>query len=127
MEENACGLELSEAAGVPASLALLMDHVAENLTAHATWVGTASDSAAAENTALLQLAFEYRAIASAARQAASTMRGMAGLRAAPHDPERWDKATFAMWLERKVSLQTALGEVLLEHARAAQRHLDADA
>lgn len=127
MDENACGLELREAAGVPESLALLMDHIAENLTAHAAWVGTGSDVAAAEHTALTQLALEYRAIASAARQAASTMREMAGLHAAPHDPKRWDKAAFATWLERKISLQTTLGEVLIEHARAAQRHLDSGA
>lgn len=123
MNDNACGAELGEAANVPESLARLMDHVAVNLTAHAKWVGSASDAAAAEHDALVQLAFDYRAIAGAARQAASTMRGMTGLDAAPHDPERWDKAGFAAWLALKIDLQTQLGQLLLDHAKEARRHL----
>ena len=44
--ERTCGQELAADAEVPAALAVLMRHVAENMDRHATWVGTDPEAGA---------------------------------------------------------------------------------
>lgn len=48
----ACGAELADASIVPERLAALMSHVAENLEAHARWVGVETPQAKAEHEGL---------------------------------------------------------------------------
>lgn len=67
---NHCAAELAADAVIPEHLADLMAHVAKNLVAHATWVGTVTLEARAEHDALLAVADEYGAIAAAALRAA---------------------------------------------------------
>ncbi|HWO08001.1 MAG TPA: hypothetical protein VNN80_00935, partial [Polyangiaceae bacterium] len=113
---QSCGAELAESAVVPERLAALMQHVSENLIAHADWVGAGSAEAAQEQAGLRLVAREYRAIAAAGRQAAAAMRSLAGLPAAAHDPARWDREAFARWMHEKIVLQRELAALLLEHA-----------
>ena len=82
----ACGAELGAAAIVPERLAALMSHVAENLEAHARWVGTETPQARAEHQGLSRLAGDYRAIAAAAQRTAATMHGLRALEPAPTTP-----------------------------------------
>ncbi len=119
-----CGKELSESAVVPALFAHLFAHVAENLDAHAAWVGGASPSAEREQQALRGVAEHYRAIAYAGHAAATFLRGLATLDPAPHDPTAWDRVAFSRWMTRKIELQRALAALLLEHAEASERALD---
>ncbi|HKO94623.1 MAG TPA: hypothetical protein VJU61_25890 [Polyangiaceae bacterium] len=120
-----CGQELAQSALVPERLAELFQHVAENLQAHAEWVGTESDAARLEHAAMLEVAANYRAIARAATQAARSMRALETLPAAPHDLERWDRAAFNAWMQRKIELQRAFAQLILEHAAASERALQA--
>lgn len=121
---QSCGEELAESALVPERLAELFQHVADNLQAHAEWVGTESQAAASEHAGMLEVAADYRAIARAATHAARTMRGLGSLPAAPHDPARWDRAAWAAWMQRKVELQRAFAQLILEHADASERALN---
>jgi hypothetical protein len=98
---ESCGAELAQDAGVPEQLAELMDHVADNMVAHARWVGTATFEAAQEHQWLLKVAEDYRSISAAALRAATTMRSMQNLAAAPHDPSRWGKDAFAKWMSKR--------------------------
>jgi hypothetical protein len=120
---ESCGAELAEAAVVPEQLAALMQHVAENLDAHAVWVGTATAEAEQEHDRLLKLADDYRSIAAAALRAVATMRDMRSLEPAPHDPARWDREAFARWMRKKIDLQRAFAHLLLEHAEDSERVL----
>jgi hypothetical protein len=117
------GQEIAEGAVVPERIAVLMAHVAENLDAQATWVGTSTPEAAAEHDALTSLASHYRSIAKASAETAETMRSLRTLSPAPHDPARFDHAVFGRWMRRKIELQVALAELLLEHARASENAL----
>jgi len=119
----ACGAELGAAAIVPERLAALMSHVAENLEAHARWVGTETPQARAEHQGLSRLAGDYRAIAAAAQRTAATMHGLRALEPAPHDPTRWDRPRFLQWMQRKIELQRAFALLLLEHAETSERIL----
>jgi hypothetical protein len=121
---QSCGAELAESALVPERLAALMLHVSLNLDAHADWVGSSSEAARLENAALRELAADYRVIAAAAERAVQHMRNAANLAPAPHDPSRWDRAAFVTWMQRKIELQRALAELLLEHVRAAELDLE---
>jgi len=120
---QSCGEELAESALVPERLAELFAHVAENLDKHAEWVGTESEAARREHAGMLEVAADYRAIAHAATHAARTMRSLATLPAAPHDPARWDQSAFAAWMRRKVELQRAFAQLIQEHADASERAL----
>jgi hypothetical protein len=120
---TSCGKELSEDAVVPEQLAALMRHVAENLEAHARWVGKLSVEARAEHAALLKLAGDYGQIAAAATQAAATMRGMRDLAPAPHDSAVWDRDAFMLWMRKKIDLQRAFAQLVLEHAEESERVL----
>ena len=100
-----------------------MAHVAENLDAHARWVGEGTGAAEAEQAALLRLAGEYREIAAAATRAASTMRGLRELAPAPHDPACWDRAAFAIWMRAKIEMQRTFAQLLLEHAEESEQVL----
>jgi hypothetical protein len=121
---QSCGEELAASALVPERLAALMLHVSLNLDAHADWVGRSSEAARLESAALRELATDYRAIAEAAERAVQRMRDAASLAPAPHDPSRWDRAAFVAWMQRKIELQRALAELLLEHVGASERALE---
>lgn len=121
---QSCGEELAESALVPERLAELFQHVAENLQAHAEWVGSESEAARAEYVAMLEVAADYRAISRAATHAGRHMRSLASLPAAPHDPARWDRTAWASWMRRKVELQRAFAQLLLERAEASERALN---
>lgn len=119
-----CGRELSASAVVPEKLAELFAHVSENLDAHAHWVGGATPAAERERQAMQAVARHYRAIASAARAAAESMRSSAALEPVPHDPSGWDRDAFRRWMARKIELQRAFATLLLEHATASERALE---
>jgi len=120
---ESCGAELAESAIIPEKLAALMAHVAMNMVAHAEWVGSDGDASRAEHRALHDVAAGYRAIATAASEAAATMRALRDLEPAPHDPSRWDRAAFATWMHRKIELQTELAQLLLQHAEQSKAAL----
>lgn len=119
-----CGRELSESAVVPEKLAELFAHVSVNLDAHARWVGSATPAAERERQALQSVAQHYRAIASAARATAATLRSLSTLDPTPHDPSAWDRGAFRRWMIRKIELQRAFSALLLEHAEASERALE---
>lgn len=121
--EMTCGRELAESAEVPELIGALMNHVASNLVAHATWVGDATPEGAAERAALLCTAEHYRAIGNAALSAATFMRSLGDLAAAPHDPSRFDRAGFADWMRAKIELQRELARCLCTHAATSAKEL----
>jgi hypothetical protein len=123
-ENQSCGAELAQSAVVPELIGALMLHVTQNLEAHAQWVGASSEAARLEQAALREVAADYRALAQAAARAVEHMRAAAGLASSPHDPATWDRGAFVSWMQRKIELQRALGELLLEHARLSQRGLE---
>src|SRR3954469_16853733 len=123
-EQPSCGAELAQSAVVPEQIGALLLHVTQNLEAHAQWVGDSSEAARLEQAALREVAADYRAIAAAAARAVQHMRAAAGLASPAHDPDRWDRATFVSWMQRKIELQRALAELLLEHARLSERGLE---
>jgi hypothetical protein len=123
-ENQSCGAELAQSAVVPELIGELMLHVTQNLEVHAQWVGASSEAARLEQTALRQVAADYRAIAEAAARAVQHMRAAAGLASPPHDPTAWDRAAFSSWMQRKIELQRALAQLLLEHARLSGRGLE---
>jgi len=123
--ELTCGMELAQNADVPEKLGALMSHVAQNLEAHARWVGTASEAAQREHDAMLAVAQGYRAMGSAGRDTAALMRSLASLPEAPHDPKKRDSAAFSAWMKAKIALQRELAAMLLEHAAMSERALDA--
>src|SRR4051794_18368128 len=100
--ERPCGQERAADAEVPAALAVLMRHVADNMDRHATWVGTDPEAARRENEALAGVAVRYRAIAAAAEEAAGAMIAMRDLPPAAHDPARLDRAALAGWMRAKI-------------------------
>jgi hypothetical protein len=125
-----CGEELAADAEVPEALARLMRHVAENMDAHARWVGaTAAPAAARERSGLEAVARAYRDIADASDWAASVMKTMLAVPAAPHDPAELDRAALARWMREKIELQRAFAALLTRHAddsEAALARLAAD-
>jgi hypothetical protein len=123
-ENQSCGAELAQSAVVPELIGELLLHVTTNLEAHAQWVGASSEAARREQTALREVAADYRAIAEAAARAVQHLRAAAGLASPPHDPGSWDRGAFASWMQRKIVLQRALAELLLEHARLSERGLE---
>jgi hypothetical protein len=122
--EETCGAELARDAEVPKKLGLLMAHVAQNLRAHAAWVGTKSTEATLEHDALQQVADGYEAISNAAGRTAATMLAMEALPPAPHDPIAFDRASFLGWMRQKVSMQRELARLLLEHAASSEKALE---
>ena len=118
-----CGAEVAGDAVVPERLALLMQHVADNMEAHARWVGTSTAAAHAEHDALLKLADDYRRIATAATEAVTTMRGMRDLMPAPHDPALLDRQAFTQWMRKKIDIQRAFAHLILEHTETSERIL----
>ena len=123
-ENQSCGAELAQSAVVPELIGALMLHVTQNLEAHAQWVGASSEAARLEQAALREVAADYRAIAEASARAVQHMRAAAGLTSPPHDPGSWDRSAFVSWMQRKIELQRALAELLLEHARLSERGLE---
>jgi hypothetical protein len=118
--EQTCGQELAESAVVPEQIAQLLVHVAANLRAHAGWVGTHSVEAAAEHAALLAVADGYEGISAEAQRVCNLMRTHAGLAPAPHATERMDQAALVSWMEKKITLQRRLADLLYEQAQASE-------
>ena len=121
--EETCGQELAQSAEVPERLSRLFAHVAENMDAHAAWVGARSPEAAREHDAMRASAAAYRKIATAAAEAASLMRGLRDLPAAPHDPAHLDRRALATWMRTKIELQRGFAQLLLDHAAQSERAL----
>jgi len=126
-ETQSCGEEIAASAEVPEAWRDLMRHVAINLDAHASWIGTASPEANAEHDGLRRVADAYRDMANAADRAVVVMRSMRALPAAPHDPAAFDGAAFASWMRDKIARQRALAALLERHAASSARALDAAA
>jgi len=122
--EETCGEELSRDAEVPRKLGQLMAHVARNLRAHAEWVGSRSAEAKLEHDALQQVAVGYEAISEAASRTAAAMQAMRDLPPAPHDPNAFDRASFASWMREKVALQREIAKLLLDHAASSEAVLE---
>ncbi|HVT08424.1 MAG TPA: hypothetical protein VHO67_13275 [Polyangia bacterium] len=125
MGEPSCGQEMAASAEVPLQWQALMDHVAGNMDAHATWVGTATPAAKQEHDALRRVAAAYRAMAWAASSAAQAMRAMAELPPAPHDPRKRDGAAWADWMREKIRMQRQLAATLERHAAESEHALAA--
>lgn len=126
-EEGSCGHELARDAEVPELLGRLMEHVAENMVAHATWVRASSDAGVSEEQGLVRIAEHYRAVAAAARSAAEAMRSMRDAPPAPHDLALLDRDALGRWMKTKVGLQRRLAHLLLnhaEHSEAVLRKMD---
>lgn len=114
---------MAASAEVPLRWQALMDHVAGNMDAHATWVGTATPAAKHEHDALRQVAAAYRAMAWAAGSAAQAMQAMKDLPPAPHDPARRDAAAWNRWMRDKIRMQRELAAMLERHAAASEQAL----
>ncbi len=119
--EDTCGQEMAASAEVPLRWQALMDHVATNMDAHATWVGTSTPAAKHEHDALRRVAAAYRAMAWAAGSAAQAMLAMKDLPPAPHDPARRDAAAWAAWMREKIRMQREFAALLEQHAAASER------
>jgi hypothetical protein len=123
-EELTCGQELAASAEVPEAIGALMRHVSSNLEAHARWVGVATPPARHEHDAMLGVAEAYRAIATAAEDAAAVMRSFHNLEPAPHDEAGFDRAGFVSWMRAKIELQKSLASLLMDHAALSEKALD---
>lgn len=123
--EGTCGQELAASAEVPDAWRALMTHVALNLDAHAAWVGDATDAARQERDAMRAVAAAYRDLATSAERAATLMRALSGLAAAPHEPARFDRPAFEAWMRTKIALQRAFAQMLERHAAMSERALGA--
>jgi hypothetical protein len=119
-----CGEEIAASAEVPEAWCDLMRHVAINLEAHASWVGTASPAARAEHEGMLRVAAAYRDMAGAAERAAVLMRSLRALPVALHDPAAFDRAAFAEWMRAKIDRQRAFAALIERHAAVSARALE---
>jgi hypothetical protein len=118
-----CGQELAQSAEVPEKLGTLMGHVADNMEAHARWVGAASAEARREHDAMLAVAHEYRNISVSSARTAALMRSLRDLPGAPHDPARLDRAALVAWMQAKIHMQREFAALLLAHAEDSERAL----
>jgi hypothetical protein len=118
--EETCGAELARDAEVPEKLGRLMEHVAENLRAHAVWVGMSTEEARREHDALQHVASGYESIGEAAGRTAAAMRAMRSLPPAPHDASAFDRGAFVVWMREKIAMQRELARLLLEHAELSR-------
>jgi hypothetical protein len=123
-QEDTCGQELAAGAVIPEQLGALLIHVAGNLREHAAWVGSATPAAKREQEAMLATAQRYEALGAQAQETAASLRALAQLPAAEHDPGKLDRQKLAVWMKTKIELQRKLAGSLLEHAEASQRVLD---
>lgn len=123
-EERTCGQELAASAEVPEAIGALMHHVSSNLDAHAQWVGVDTDAARNEHDAMLRVAAAYRAIATAADEAAAVMRSFRDLEPAAHDSAAFDRAGFVVWMRAKIELQKNLATLLMDHALVSENALE---
>lgn len=121
--EQTCGQEMAASAEVPLQWQALMTHVASNMEAHASWVGTGSPAAIQEHQAMLRVAGEYRAMAAAAGRASAAMRAMRDLPPAPHDPEKLDRAAQVRWMRTKIAMQREFAALLERHAQESEAAL----
>ncbi len=126
-ETHSCGEEIAASAEVPEAWRDLMRHVAINVEAHATWVGTVTTAARAEHDGLRRVAAAYRDMADSADRAVALMRSMRALPEAPHDPAAFDGGAFMNWMRDKIARQRALAALLERHAAVSARALDAAA
>jgi len=122
-EEPTCGQELAASAEVPERWQELMNHVATNMEWHAGWVGSASIPAKREHDGLLRVAGEYRAMATAAGRAATSMKALHDLSVAPHDPSKIARAAQAHWMRAKIRMQREFAALLLRHADESEKAL----
>jgi hypothetical protein len=122
--QESCGAELARDAEVPQKLGDLMAHVAQNLRAHAAWVGTKTPEAKLEHDALQQVAAGHEAISEAASRTAAAMVAMRELPPAPHDPKAFDRSSFVSWMRDKIGMQRELANLLLDHAASSEKVLE---
>jgi hypothetical protein len=122
--EPTCGEELAQSAEIPDAVAVLMQHVALNLHAHANWVGRASEAARNEHAAMLKVAAAYEDLAASAQRAAQTMRSFEHLPPAPHDAQQRDLPAFIAWMRTKITLQYELANLLAAHATESEGVLE---
>lgn len=118
-----CGQEMAASAEVPQKWQELMDHVATNMEWHAMWVGTDSAAAKREHDALIRVAGEYRAMATAAGRATAAMKAMKDLAPTPHDPSKVDHAGQARWMRAKIQMQRQFAKLLTRHAEDSEKAL----
>jgi hypothetical protein len=122
-DSQTCGQELAASAEVPQKWQELMNHVATNMEGHAAWVGSDSGAAKAEHDALLRVAGEYRAMASAAGRAATAMKAMKDLPPTAHDPARLDRSGQIRFMRAKIQMQRDFARLLTRHAEESEKAL----
>lgn len=115
-----CGQELAQSAEVPEKLGALMGHVADNMEAHARWVGAASAEAKREHDAMLAVAREYRNLSVSSARTAALMRSLHDLPGTPHDPAPLDQVALVAWMQAKIRMQREFAAVLLAHAEDSE-------
>jgi hypothetical protein len=123
--EQTCGEELAASAEVPEKWAALMAHVAANMEAHATWVGSGTEPARREQAGLLHVAAAYREMAAAGARAAAAMRAMKDMPPTPHDPAKIDRPALAAWMRAKIAMQRDFAALVTRHANESERALAA--
>ena len=117
-----CGQMMASKAVMPQKMSELLTNVADNLEAHAKWVGTKDKAAKAENDQLIKVAKEHRAIAASMKKTAETMQKGKDLAQAPHDMKTMDPK-MAEGMTRQIALEREMASLLQKDADDAEKHL----
>ena len=114
--------EMAKAAlPLPTKFAELMTAVSEGMTAHGAWVGAGKDKASKDEAASFKkLAADHKALATAAKKAATDMEAATKLAPAPHDmtkadPKGGEHALATAKLEREMAA------LMIKHAEETEK------
>jgi hypothetical protein len=121
--EASCGTELAASSDIPEQFGSLFAHVAQNLRAHASWVGDGGTECKREQEALIAAAAAYESVASVCARTAELLRSFATLPPAFHDVNQWDRTAWEGWMRTKIQIQRALAATLTEHADQSEEAL----
>jgi hypothetical protein len=121
--EESCGTELAASSDIPEQFGSLFAHVAQNLRAHARWVGDGDTECKQEQDALIAAAAAYESVSSVCARTAELLRSFATLPPAPHDVAQWDRPAWEAWMRTKIQIQRSLAATLAEHADQSEEAL----
>jgi len=112
MGATTCGQGLAEHAAVPASIALLIECLGDNLEVHLPTIDTRTEAGMAEHGAYATLVEECREAGRLLKSMAERMAAYRDLPMAPHRAEALADPTILHAFERYVAMQDQLIDVL---------------
>lgn len=122
MKEENCGAMMKSLVPLPTKFAELMTAVADGFDAHAAWVAMGKDAnAKAEADALKKISKDHRALAAAAKQAATNMEAAGKLAPALHDTSKMDGKKMGEMIMKQATLEKEMAALMVKHAEDMEK------